>query len=313
MTLSLHILTQQVPKLKHVSAGAGKLVFLYQFKRALMVILDHVWDVTTEKATALERAFLIREEFVGALLSLPLLYMDLRTATDPLVTCSDASEEGGGVCYARRITMQGFARVGLAKRATRGGRTSKLGLLELFSGISGGRRALELLGITPAIHLHAEIDPAARRVCSNMYPDAIALGDVAAISQESFKAALKDSMEVTHWLEISGPPCQNVSGLNAGRSGVTGKKSSLVQQVPRIREILRSAYPSAPIGHLMEMVASLAEQDQVVYNQLNGTLPVRICPGSFTYVRRPPASIIPPGPCEGGKASRVKKHTVGPA
>ena len=60
-----------------------------------------------------------------------------------------------------------------------------------------------------------------------------------------------------------------------------------MQQVPRIREILRSAYPTTPIGNLMEMVASFSEEDQAAYNKLNGMLPVRICPGSFTYVRRP--------------------------
>ena len=287
ITLLLHLLVQPVPKRKQVSAGAGKLVFLYQFKRALMILLNHVWDVISEKVSALERAFLIREEFVGALLTLPLLYMDLRAPTVSLVTCSDASEEGGGVCFSSRITSRGTARVGLAQRATKGGRTPTLGLLELFSGISGARRALELLGITPAVHVHAETDPAAQRVCTNMYPDAISLGDVTTITDASFGEALKDTMEVTHWLEVSGPPCQNVSGLNASRSGVTGKQSSLAMEVPRIRKVLASCFPSASVGHLMENVATMSETDQLWYNKLNGRLPVRICPGTFTYVRRP--------------------------
>ena len=40
----------------------------------------------------------IRTEFFMCLMTLPLMEMDLRRTTSSLVTCSDASEEGGGTC-----------------------------------------------------------------------------------------------------------------------------------------------------------------------------------------------------------------------
>eukprot|EP00974_Lingulodinium_polyedra_P061403 5924231-Lingulodinium_polyedra.AAC.1 len=50
---------------------------------------------------------------------------------------------------------------------------------------------------------------------------------------------------VQYIIHLYSAPCQNVSGLNAGRAGVQGPESRLVEWVPRVAECFRAAFPWA--------------------------------------------------------------------
>ncbi|CAK0855369.1 unnamed protein product, partial [Prorocentrum cordatum] len=78
---------------------------------------------------------------------------DLRLKVDHLVAASDASEMAGA---------------------------EETALIALFDGIGGGRRALEIRGLAPAIHLSFEIDAAAVRAARRAIPSTIHLGDASA-------------------------------------------------------------------------------------------------------------------------------------
>ena len=88
-------------------------------------------------------------------------------ALNPRVTCSDASEHGGGVCAATGLTRFGeqVACGGITgeMQGHRGGRILSVGL---FDGIASLRVALDLLGCDVAGHISVEKDPGARG-----YPD----------------------------------------------------------------------------------------------------------------------------------------------
>jgi len=284
---TFYILKQDPPTRKDVSMVSGRWVFVFQFRRTMMVILMEVFDVVNLKVVAWKRVPALAEEMMMAMAMLPLLGMDLRQRVSSVVTCSDASETGAGVCVSRSLTDVGLARLHSGMRAAGGNRANGLCAVETFAGIGGMRRGLEILGVVPGLYLHAEVDEGANRVVQSNYPDQVALGDVTKISEVQLRGIIRMHPEVTHVLHGYGPPCQNVTGLNAMGAGVTGEKSKLVDEVPRIQTILHRVFPDCKHGKLGEMVASLSRQDQAHYDDISGSLPVRICPSSFGWARRP--------------------------
>ena len=62
------------------------------------------------------------------------------------------------------LSHLGRNKVKFGSRGTGEGRVATLGLVESFGGIGGARRALEILGVTPGLHLHLETDEKAKRV-----------------------------------------------------------------------------------------------------------------------------------------------------
>ena len=141
-------------------------------------------------------------------------------------------------------------------------RTAPVGLVELFGGIGGGRRALEILGITPEFHVQFETNDEANRVVQTQYPDARCLGSVDNSSIMTFEMLSRSFVQTKYIVITAGPPCQDVSGLNAKRKGFSGDRFSLATFVPRIHVMLRDAFPGVVLITLMEMVASLSPQDQ---------------------------------------------------
>ena len=85
----------------------------------------------------------LREELFLLLCSLPLMVMDLRLRTDPVVTASDASEDGCGVCKTVHLKADGvkvLRSMGNLKSAV----NEDIGLIELYAGLGGARQALWL-------------------------------------------------------------------------------------------------------------------------------------------------------------------------
>ena len=286
-SLTMFVLSQDVPRIKDLGMLTGRWVFSFQLRRPLMVCLDDVWMVLNGQIPPLDRHRAVRDEFLGSLCLLPMVFMDWRRETSALVTCSDASEEGGGVCYSTGITTAGYGKLGITSRTLQGGRLSELCLFESFSGISAGRRALEVLGATPGLHVHCEVDEACCRVVKSQYPDAVNGGDVTELNEFTLRAATQQCIGITHVIHLSGPPCQDVSGLNATGSGITGSRSSLVHYIPEVKRIIQRVFPGCAYGQAVEMVASLTRQSQETYDEIGGGQPLRICPGSFGWVRRP--------------------------
>ena len=284
---TFYLLRQPTPHRKEVAMMNGRWVFGYQFRRPLFGGLMQVWDVVNGKVRPWLRLRAIAEEFMLALAGLPYMGHDLRARVDSLVTCSDASETGAGVCQSCGASEAGRIRVGMGRQAAAGSRCNGLVVIETFGGISGGRRAVEICGVTPAMHLHYELEETAIRVTEANYPDAKQLGDVRELKADALRKVIHDGPPLTHVLHFTGPPCQNVSGLNPSGGGVAGSKSKLVCLVPEVREAILEVFPEAEKADVMEMVASLTRVDQDVYNEVNGSKPYRICPSKHNWLRRP--------------------------
>ena len=176
--LSLFVLSAPSPHRVWLSMLAGRWSFCFQFRRPVSSIFTEVWRHIGSFPRCRFLPQCVGEELLAAIGLAPLMVTDLRTQPDLLVTASDASEHGGGACAAAGLTREGVDYVQRLPRELPARPARGLVLLELFGGISAGRRALDLLGIVPIRHISAEMSPSARRAATSVYPDIIHVNDV---------------------------------------------------------------------------------------------------------------------------------------
>jgi len=107
-----------------------------------------------------------------------------------------------------------------------------MNVLSLFDGLSGGRIALDRLGIQVDNYYSSEIDKYAIQVSQDNYPDIIRLGSVLDLSDEDLKALPKID------LLIGGSPCQGFSlaGHQKGSSTKEGVDVVSLEQYLDLKE-----------------------------------------------------------------------------
>ena len=225
---------------------------------------------------------------------LPLCHINLRTPFSDMITCSDASEEGGGVCYSKDLSPWGLNALYVLDECGVGDSSSKntapveLLLISLFDGIGSMKVALDVLGAKVSGFIAVELDPDASKVVNTHHPGVLHVDDVGSISKDMVIQWSLQFQTVTHILLSAGAPCVGVSGLNSTRLGVEkDSRSSLHFHVPRIRELLTQVFSWATIHLFEENVASMDKADEKLYSSSLNLLPVQLCPGTFSWVRRP--------------------------
>ena len=90
-----------------VAAVGGLAVFLYQFRRCAFVAVEFLRGVMYNLVERRERWPCVATDLLVTVFLLPLLVIDFRFKVSGLVSCSDASEDGAGVCAARGLTAAG--------------------------------------------------------------------------------------------------------------------------------------------------------------------------------------------------------------
>ncbi|CAK0822106.1 unnamed protein product, partial [Prorocentrum cordatum] len=172
----------------------------------------------------------------------------MRLEVDHLATASDASEAAGAVVYSTALSDRGRALATRRQRPAHAACEEETAFITLFDGIGGGRRAFEILGLVPVVHLSFEVDPQAVRVARCCYPGTQHLGDVPEADRV--------------------PP-------------------TLVGRVIRIILGLRMAMPEAAVDFLGENVASMAESEVLHLNALFERIPLEVEAGDIGWVKRP--------------------------
>eukprot|EP00972_Heterocapsa_arctica_P025471 3750363-Heterocapsa_arctica.AAC.1 len=84
-------------------------------------------------------------------------------------------------------------------------------------------------------------------VAATNHPQAISLGDITLISGDAVKALAETHPDCT-FIIGAGPPCQDVSLLNAARRGATGDRSNLREEYKRFFYDLQQAAPGRVFG-----------------------------------------------------------------
>lgn len=121
-------------------------------------------------------------------------------------------------------------------------------VLDLFSGIGGFSLGLERTGGFETVAF-CEIDPHARRVLKEHWPDVPCFEDVRTVTRTQLAEA-----NIYPDFICGGFPCQDISVANTDAAGLAGARSGLFWEVHRLIGELR------PQGVLLENVAALLDR-----------------------------------------------------
>ena len=163
-----------------------------------------------------------------------------------------------------------------------------------------------MLGLEVLSHISVERDPAARRVVEAHFPEVVHVEDVALVDESMVVEWSLRFSQASVVLLGSGPPCQGVSGLNAGRKGaLRDARSNLFVHVDRITQLVRKSFVWAQVHSLMESVASMDAKDKDHMSNSFGSEPWRIDAAYLTWCARPRYYWVtwelqpPEGSCDG--------------
>ena len=293
--LALELICGGKASQKELQVIGGGFVYAAMFRRPALSGLNHLWRmiVALDQKPKSVKVLLKREvvlELVRFITLTPLLYMDLRTPFDEVVTASDASTQGGGVCVTYGLTPYGDMASQGAVRGQAFEDPLQVQVLSvgLFDGISALRVALDGLLAPVAGHISVEMQEDARRVVEAFFPDSIFVTDVRDIDESMVKSWALRFSGVGLIIIGSGPPCQGVSGLNADRRGaLRDHRSSLYPHVMRVKGLFKKFFPWCQVHSLTENVASMDPKDCCHMNEEFEDQPWAIDAEGISLARRP--------------------------
>ena len=161
------------------------------FRRPLLGLLNYLWEFIRRFEETSVRWMpvpkKVTEEIHTFLSLLPLARIDFRLPFCELVTCSDASNTGGGICASAGLSERG-------KQAAMLPTLSELGVtaiptaavlgIGINDGIGALRVAMDLLGTDAAGYISIEPDSACRRVVESHYGATIFHESVASVDAD---------------------------------------------------------------------------------------------------------------------------------
>ena len=294
LSLALTPVGQQAVSQRQVQVVCGGLVYFSMYRRPAPGSLNAVWKFIESFNTSGGRWKPLpqecRLEILRFLSFLPLVRLDFRLPMHPMVTCSDASNTGGGVCRSDGLTPVGSM---VALGGLRGQRPRPLPdhgvlVIGLFDGIGAIRVALDLQDVHIVGYISVEKNPAARRVVEAHYPGVLVYNDVEEITEHEVLTWSWRFSQCSVVLIGGGPPCQGVSGLNTDRKGaLRDPRSCLFIHVSRVRDLVRRQFKWAQVHALMESVSSMDARDRDIMSQDFGDQPVRVDAGGISWCHRP--------------------------
>ncbi len=271
---------------QQLAALGGQACFLFQFRRAGFTVLFQYWEVMHSTLGGRERWLLLAEELLGLVLVLPLIYFDFRASVSPVVSCSDASEQGGGVCVARALSAvrreAALRRLRPLANLFRG----RVGLWESFAGIGGARRACELLGVHPAFYVAVEQNQAACRVLAAQWPDVVIMPDVTGVTQRDADRVASGAPTVALVLHAAGSPCPGLCAWNPFRHVGRAQSEELYLEVRRTSKLLEIAFPGAAVEELEVNVSSMMNETRDAMSTHAGYEPIEIQVSDLLEQRR---------------------------
>ena len=293
--LTLELLSQGRCTLRELQVVCGGLVYVTMFRRPLLCAMNKVWEFmeSFKPHPPVVRFPLwpeVRLELGRMLALVPLAQLCFSGKLQAEVTCSDASQTGGGICVSSGLTEYGVMAANSEVRGTIPEPHDFVQVLTvgLFDGIGALRVACDILGVPVAGHISIEKDPEARRVLEAHFPDSLFWEDVTTVSRELVKTWSLKYSNVGLVLVGAGPPCQGVSKLNSERKGaLRDERSCLFAEVERITDLFRDAFPWAQVHRLMESVASMEEKDRVVMSASVGSPAWQIDSSGISLCHRP--------------------------
>ncbi|CAK0821597.1 unnamed protein product, partial [Prorocentrum cordatum] len=303
-SLTMRLLTRENPLGNQLLILMGRWVRALEFRRPLFGVFNSVWEQIGSGRTVLTRASL--DELMHSCLLMPLASTNLRAATTSIVSCSDASEDGAGMCTAVGLA-EGAAKflAFLGSHGTCGHRIAsytgsctieptriapgappRVLLVSLFDGIGGAAVSLVRAGFDIVGYMSSEVDKGARRVLRSRWPGLIELGPVEEIHDRQLEALAMFQDRIVAVVVEGGSPCQDTSGVNADRQGAHGARSGLFKRIPKVVSAL-ALVMKVPVHWLVENVLSMGAESLQEFFRILQTRPIGVCNSLFTENRRP--------------------------
>ncbi|CAE7898809.1 unnamed protein product, partial [Symbiodinium microadriaticum] len=249
----------------------GRLTRCFEFRRPLMCLLNKCWPKSMWcRATPLPDDHAFELITAGALLCLAV--MDLRTPVSGLVTCSDASTMGGGMCVSAGLTDAGEKLLvkldatpfdaecmkpqGSIQQPSRGG--PRVLVLSLFDGVSAVMCGLTRLPCAVQGYAMSADDPDELRLSRTRFPGVIQLG----------KAEKVDAEIISKLLTSFGNRLDSVLPSAAvPRSFFACDVSDPFFEISRIFNLLQHL-SLVPVHLMVENVSNIPSKDVEAFNKV---------------------------------------------
>ena len=287
--LSAFLLAKPDIARKELQVLCGLWCHVLSFRREISSACHHVWGMISKWGAARRRRWPanVRAEIIQLIVLAPLCIFNLRAAVSPDLIASDASEKAIGACRSTRLNAEGKRQLVRSIGSFLGRGRDRVGLVELFAGVGGARRAFDLLGLEVAWHVSAELDPRARRVERAAWPDVQQFEDARLITAHSLREAPSKHVHLSVILVTAGPPRRGCHDLSGEPNGKSSDCSQLFAEVPRVKEVVRSLFPRARVHALLETVADISSASLNCISSVMGAIPVGLCMKGWGPALRP--------------------------
>ena len=156
--------------------------------------------------------------------------------------------------------------------------------MELFAGLLTASFVAQDMNLPVTATYFSETESAALKVASVQFPEAMCLGAVEGITEDTVSRIVAEHSDALFCV-VGGPPCQDVSKLNPSRTGAEGSKSGLRAHFQRVYNLFASRAPGSTFG-LMEC-AQMSARDRSYYDTVFGSPPFLLCSRHFAPITRP--------------------------
>ena len=289
LQLTVHLLSKPFFRRKDLQILLGRWVFILQFRRPGMSILNEVWALTSGLLKAKGASVAgCRRELMGLMMISPLCHTFLGAVISPIITASDASTTGGACALSKTLTPVGWDFFRAASLQDKNERPCPILLISLFNGIGGCFRCYDIAGVSVMGKIAVEINKQANRIVSKTWPGTIFVLDVKEVDlrlvQEWFWK-FPDIEEIHLW---GGFPCVDLSAVRFNRMNLEGPSSGLFWEIPRIKGLLGSVFGSSIlIKQVIENVSSMDRSATEEISQVLQTEPYRVDCADAVPMHRP--------------------------
>ena len=288
---TLWLVSQPYLNRKHVQIMAGRWVFVLQFRRPAMAILQQVWKFISgyEKVTEKMRRA-VRTELLQLVLLSPLLHCNLSAPVEEKVIATDASERGCAISAATSLTSTGLDFLQATRKIEGFGSSEAIPILivSLFNGIGGCFRCYDIVGVSPMGRIAVECDPGANKITQKRWPGTIIINDVKLVDRalvRSWSSKFPRIQEVHVW---AGFPCTDLSAVKFNRANLKGSNSKLFWEIPRIEQLIQEEFgPEVVVKSAVENVASMDQDACKEISEERGSWPYHLDPVHAVPMKRP--------------------------
>ena len=287
--LTVWLLARPVISPRMLMVLLGRFTRCFEFRRPLMGLLNAVWPKSMwcrpRKLTSGKM-----EELVKAAVMLPFASTSLRTPVSGLVTCSDASTLGGGMCASSGLThwgkqcLDGLDNYSLdgeffkPQGSMKGGGTlgPRMVVVSLFDGVGSIMCAATRLPFTVRGYASSEIDKDCMRLTRTRWPGIIELGDVRKITA---KAVDQLASSIGYRLDLvllsAGCPCSGYEEAHLW-----------LQEVVRVHKLLKQSF-GVSVELLVEAMFPLSQDSLFKFNEVLQLKPLLVDAKYLSWMHRP--------------------------